>query len=96
MAMLIAEALRNSPELTADTLKNRRLPITRLAKKPFPGRPLKSTVNISLRFREPLRLSTGSSRYGMDPPHGDNGAAVGHYFKARQLTFNSQTYTVSY
>jgi hypothetical protein len=26
----------------------------------------------------------------------DDGAATGHYFKARQLTFNSQTYTVSY
>jgi hypothetical protein len=26
----------------------------------------------------------------------DDGAATGHYVKARQLTFNSQTYTVSY
>jgi hypothetical protein len=26
----------------------------------------------------------------------DDGAAIGHYFKARQLTFNGQTYTVSY
>jgi hypothetical protein len=26
----------------------------------------------------------------------DNGATIGHYFKARQLTFNGQTYTVSY
>jgi hypothetical protein len=26
----------------------------------------------------------------------DDGAATGHYFKARQLTFNGQTYTVAY
>jgi hypothetical protein len=26
----------------------------------------------------------------------DDGAVPGHYFKARQLTFNGQTYTVSY
>jgi hypothetical protein len=26
----------------------------------------------------------------------DDGSAVGHYFKARQLTFNGQTFTVSY
>jgi hypothetical protein len=26
----------------------------------------------------------------------DNGAAAGHYFKARQLTFNGQTYTLGF
>jgi hypothetical protein len=26
----------------------------------------------------------------------DDGAAIGHYFKARQLTFNGQTYTLTY
>jgi hypothetical protein len=26
----------------------------------------------------------------------DDGAAAGHYFKARQLTFNGQTYTLAY
>ena len=33
---------------------------------------------------------------GHSSPITDDGTTIGHYFKAGQLTFNGQTYTVSY